>query len=160
MTEADRAVIGCMILDAKSTSGVFRLIDQRMFEEPALAAIFHCCYKLHKAGIPYDAVTVLSKLGEDYKLLIAECAQLVPSISRLEHYAAEVMEDWRRRTLAGQLAELQLGDYTSGETLKRLRDLGNTLIVVMMFEKICNVELGLMKCLKDLWDMHILKRKK
>lgn len=123
MTEAERAVIGCMILDAKSTSGVFRLIDQRMFEEPALAAIFHCCYKLHKAGIPYDAVTVLSKLGEDYKLLIAECAQLVPSISRLEHYAAEVMEDWRRRTLAGQLAELQLGDYTSGETLKRLREI-------------------------------------
>jgi replicative DNA helicase len=33
------------------------------------------------------------------------------------------MEDWRVRTLAGQLAEIQLGDYTSGETPKRLREI-------------------------------------
>jgi replicative DNA helicase len=123
LREAEQAVIGCMLMAPDTTSFVFSRIDQRMFEEPALATIYHCCYKLHKAGIPYDAVTVLGKLGDEYKILIAECAQTAPSISRLEHYAAAVMEDWRKRTLANQLAEIQLGDLDSDEALRRLHDI-------------------------------------
>lgn len=123
MREAEQAVIGCMLMAPDTTSFVFSRIDQRMFEEPALATIYHCCYKLHKAGIPYDAVTVLGKLGDEYKILIAECAQTAPSISRLEHYAAAVMEDWRKRTLANQLAEIQLGDLDSDDALRRLHDI-------------------------------------
>ena len=123
MREAEQSVVGCMMLAPDTTSFVFSRIDQRMFEEPALAAIYHCCYKLHKAGIPYDHVNVLSKLGDEYKVLIAESAQTAPSISRLEHYAAAVMEDWRKRTLTNQLAEIQLGDYDSDEVMRRIHDI-------------------------------------
>jgi replicative DNA helicase len=91
LREAEQAVIGCMLMAPDTTSFVFSRIDQRMFEEPALATIYHCCYKLHKAGIPYDAVTVLGKLGDEYKILIAECAQTAPSISHTQQ-----SESWIR----------------------------------------------------------------
>lgn len=123
MREAEQSVIGCMLMAPDTTSHVFSRIDARMFEEPSLATLYHCCYKLHKGGVPYDAVTVLSKLGDEYKLLIAECAQTAPSISRLEHYAAAVLEDWRKRTLDVQLAELRIADMDSKEVLRRLHEI-------------------------------------
>lgn len=125
MTEAEQAVIGCMLMDPAGTASVFSRIDARMFEAQPLGLIYSCCYRLHKAGIPYDVVTVLSKLGDDYKVLIATCAQTAPSISRLDYYADCVLEGWRQRTLETELSLLLSERPDSKETLRRLHEIAS-----------------------------------
>ena len=83
MLGAEQSVIGCLMLEPALLDKARTMLSPKMFEAEPLARIFSCMLKLKKAGMPVDAVTVVSKLGPEYDGVVRECACVAPHISSL-----------------------------------------------------------------------------
>lgn len=103
---AEQSVIGGMILFPDETGSAYGQLGAEMFEHPYLAEIYAVCAALHKAGEPVDAVTVDARTGAKHRVLLAECFDLMPSISGFETYVQLVRDAWRRRTVAESLQKV------------------------------------------------------
>lgn len=120
--DAERAVLGCMLLFPAETESVYRRLSPKMFSAEPLGVMFNCCMKLHKQNIPVDVVTVISKLGDDYKVLIATCAETVPAASRFDFYCDLVLDAWRVREMKQAAMEIATDELGSEEIIQRLSD--------------------------------------
>lgn len=123
MIEAEQSVIGCMMMDPSLLEKARTLLSPKMFEAEPLARIYSCMLKLRKAGLPVDAVTVVSKLGDEYNRLICQCAETAPSISAFETYCGIVLDAWRERELIVSMNELALSGHTADEITAALEQL-------------------------------------
>ena len=63
MLGAEQSVIGCLMLEPALLDKARTMLSPKMFEAEPLARIFSCMLKLKKAGMPVDAVTVVSETG-------------------------------------------------------------------------------------------------
>lgn len=118
MTRAQRnqmAFIGAALVAPEKAKDSICRLSPAMFEEGALRDIFTAIYQLTFAGAGLDPVTVAARAGDQYKRLILQAAETVPSISHIADYEALVVEDYRARLLTGELSALTYG-LSSGET--------------------------------------------
>lgn len=99
MQDAEKSVIGCILMDKNLIEKARLRLSGKMFSSETLGLVFSGMLKLHKRGTPVDIVTVLSVLGDSYKTLLTECAETVPSISAFESYVDCVLDAWRVRTM-------------------------------------------------------------
>ncbi len=123
--QAEMSVLGCMMMMPGETEKVYACLAATMFESEDLKYLFNCCKKLHKAGLRPDATTCISKLGENYKQIVLECAETAPSCSGLDSYITMVQDNWRERRIRSKITEMQYScDDADGltATLRELLD--------------------------------------
>lgn len=86
--DAERAVIGSLLIDPKIVRDVLAAVDVRDFLNPANRLIFQTARKLFQAGSPVDAVTIRDKIGTDYNRYMMELMEITPTSANWREYAA------------------------------------------------------------------------
>lgn len=97
--EAERAVLGAVLVDNEVIFGVMELLEPSLFYQPSHQLIFSTMLELSERGQPIDIVTLSDRLrssgnfdkagGPDY---IASLADEVPTSAGVNHYARIVRE--------------------------------------------------------------------
>ena len=127
--EAERAVLGAMMLGEDAIGKVVELLDDTMLYRDAHRKIYQGIIQLYEEGEPADLVTVRERLkgngtldavgGEVY---LAELLDEVASSANVEHYARIVLEAAIKRKLIDALTGV-LGDaYEAGQDAADILD--------------------------------------
>ena len=124
-TEAEKAVLGSLLLDPDAMSQIRDYLEARDFYAERHQHIYRAASELHDRGEPIDTVTLRSQLernsllgrsgGIDY---IVELTLVVPSTISTKHYADIVSQHAVRRRLIGagnQVAQLGFDSSVSAE---------------------------------------------
>jgi replicative DNA helicase len=103
--DAERAVLGGMLLARQVISEVMEIVTPEMFYKPIHETVFKAIVALHEAGRPADAVTVahsladsgdLQRVGAPYLHTLMES---VPTAANATHYARIVADHYTLRAL-------------------------------------------------------------
>ncbi len=105
--EAEQSVLGAILLDSSCLDRVAQILPRpEYFYQTNNSLIYATMLEMFTVGQPVDFVTVLEKLKENEsfdetngKTYLLQLAQLVPSISNVESYAAIVRDKFDIRTL-------------------------------------------------------------
>ena len=104
--EAERSVLGAVLLSPTAADEAFTLLTPGDFYEPKLAVVYECMQNITDRGDPIDVLTVAEELRQIGKLeafggheLLADLARAVPNISHVQRYAQVIIEYARRRNL-------------------------------------------------------------
>lgn len=126
--EAERTVLGALLLDPQAMPRVAAIIEAADFFDPVLRRIFAGCQAIYARGAAIDIITVSAELAADEFLeriggeaFLAALAEGVPTASHVEHYARIVREASLRRALlaAGErIAELAREEQPVGASLE------------------------------------------
>lgn len=104
--EAERAVLGGVLLDNGALADVEALVAPEQFYAPAHATIFGAMLALARRGEPIDVVTLAHELRADERLAqvggaqyLGELTDVVPTIAHIERHARIVADHARVRDL-------------------------------------------------------------
>lgn len=102
--EAEKAVIGCIIIDNDNIIKIIDIIKPDHFYDQRNFQVYETIIKLHSGGKVVDLLTLSTELGKKGKkgadsAYIAELVESVPSVSNIEEYALIVRENAMRRFL-------------------------------------------------------------
>ena len=97
--EAQRAVIGSLMIDQACAGEVFQTATAAMFSDQNMRKIFEAVRDLWGAGKVFDPVTVLAKAGDDQKDLIWKCMEMTPTAAHAGAYARIVRTEARLAAL-------------------------------------------------------------
>lgn len=104
--DAEKAVLGCMLIDSDAAAVVFDMLDFTVFHEEANKKIFQAGKAVNDRGEPVDVLTVsnelekagqLDDIGGDYYL--TELIERIPSTANIEHYCKMVADKAAARKL-------------------------------------------------------------
>ena len=99
-TEAQRAVIGCLLIDPEHCAGeIFRRVTAGQIRDPSLRHVYESALGLWQNNRPVDAVTVLAAAGDEYRQLLADCMRATPSAVNLNAYLDILRESARLAAL-------------------------------------------------------------
>ncbi len=127
--EAEQSVLGAIIIDQTCLSTVLDFIKSECFYRPQHQEIFSCMVKMFAGGKIIDFITLLEEVvnehifetPEDAKVYLAQLAQIVPTTSNVEAYAAIVQEKYYVRQLIDASKEIiesaSEGTYAAKELL-------------------------------------------
>ena len=97
--EAERAVIGSMLLDSEAITTASELLVAENFYQPQYGVLFEAMTELHNDGKPVDLVTLQDKLQEkevppelSSVEFIRELLDVVPNSANVKHYATIVRD--------------------------------------------------------------------
>ena len=117
--EAEEAVLGGILLDAKVLDRVREVIGVEDFYNAGRRAIFQAMLTLRTEGQPIDSVTLLDRLRDEEKLseigsatYLAELIDRVPSAAYIDTHARIVRHKAIRRRLISLAAEFKERCYT------------------------------------------------
>lgn len=113
------AVIGAAILDPAACKPSVERLTPEMFDEGALRQLFGAIRLQLSTGHNVDAVILEKMLGTDFRPLIVNAAETVPTISHVQDYEALVLEDYRKRLLVELAAGVSISPADS-DTLCRI----------------------------------------
>lgn len=106
--DAERAVIGSMLIDPEIVRGVLAAVSEKDFIEPSNRLIFRTCRDLFRSGGPVDAVTVRGRVGKPYTDYIVQLMEITPTAANWEAYAEEMKSQtalYRAIQLGGNLIQ-------------------------------------------------------
>lgn len=120
--EAEQSVLGAVLLDSSCLNRVAEILPRAdYFYQSVNAGIYTTMLQMFTEGRPVDFVTVLERLKEnggfdeaEGKTYLLQLAQLVPSISNVETYAAIVRDKYDVRTLITTARDI-VEEASSGE---------------------------------------------
>jgi replicative DNA helicase len=125
--DAERSVLGSILVDQEAMVKIAELVNPESFYEPGHATIFEAMRTLYEKSSPIDAVTLTSQLKKMKELdaiggasKIAELSGLLSTSANVVQYAQLVSETYVKRkliSLSGELSELAFDDS------KEVRDL-------------------------------------
>lgn len=110
--EAERAVLGSMLIDESCVSAILSTVDERDFSTQTNRMIFQAARAVFREGAPVDAVTVNAKLGaaigteREQQQYLIQLMELTPTSANWREYAQLMREQaalGRIRSLASQL---------------------------------------------------------
>ncbi len=105
--DAERAVIGSLLIDAGIVRDVVATVDVNDFLNPANRLIYQTARALFRDGSPVDAVAIRDRIGPDYSKYMMELMELTPTSANWREYAAMMHAQatlQRVRNLADKLA--------------------------------------------------------
>ena len=86
--DAERAVIGSMLIDPSVIREALSVVDVRDFFNPANRLIFQAARALFRAGEPVDAITIRDRIGADYNQYLIDLMDVTPTSASWREYAA------------------------------------------------------------------------
>ena len=89
--EAERAVIGALLLEPKWLEKIRAVLDVKDFETPEYAAIYQAAMRCADEGVEPDFITVRDHVDVDVKVLM-DAAEAVPTTRNTEIYTAKVKD--------------------------------------------------------------------
>lgn len=127
--DAERSVLGCMLLDRSSVTLAMELLVPEDFYQAQHVEIFAQMAKLNAGGKPIDLVTLATQLSSDGRIdsvggmsYLVELSQAVPTTANIKTYIALVKEKAVLRRLidvCGQIiAHSYSGSMTTPEVLE------------------------------------------
>ncbi len=127
--EAERAVLGALLLDDKAIDYVVQEITAEDFYRPVHATLYETMVELNNRGEPIDAVTLVTELRRAGKLEaiggpeeIAKLAGVVPTSANAVYYAKLVRDRSLLRKLLNKLAESQRDVFESRDKTEEICD--------------------------------------
>lgn len=111
--DAERAVIGSMLIDPEIVRDVLMAVSSKDFLNPANRLIFQTARALFQAGGSVDAVTIRDRIGPDYNGYMMDLMDITPTSANWREYAAMMH---------------------SQATLQRVRDLADKLAIAVTLE--------------------------
>lgn len=125
--DAEKAVIGSILIDTSSIEKVFDILESNFFYEPRHSLIYEAIYNLHSKSKAVDVLTVTDELKRMKKLresggaaYLSEIASGVPTSANIKRYAEIVKEKYIRRSLISFGAKL---DETSRDEKRPLEEI-------------------------------------
>ena len=105
--EAEQSVLGALLLDPKCIQTVMELLKPEYFYRPQHQDLYAVIVRMFTVGENIDIVTVLEnarrekifETPEDARIYLAQLAQVVPTTSNVQAYAAIVQEKYYLRSL-------------------------------------------------------------
>lgn len=116
--EAEQAVVGSMLIDARCVGDVLASVREEDFVTPRYKRLFTAARDLFARNVPLDAVTILNEAGPELKDTVYQCMDHTPTAANVLHYCSILRETaalLRVRQMAQKLEE--------AEDLSRARDL-------------------------------------
>jgi replicative DNA helicase len=120
--DAERSVLGAMLLDEGAANEVVSLVGPDDFYRPAHARIFEAMQQLFEKNEPLDEVTVLAQLRATSQLegvggatYLASLTESVPSAANAAHYARIVRDRALSRRLINAATVIAGQGYEGGE---------------------------------------------
>lgn len=105
---AEQSVIGTILLSPKK---MMPLLQSRLkytdFQVLEYANIYKTCSDKFLNNKPIDVVTLSAELGNEYKNVLIECANKVPTLSNWENYMQIVLDTAKRSSAFEQVSQLQ-----------------------------------------------------
>lgn len=127
--EAERALLGALLLRPDVVSDVLEIVGQESFYGERHRTIFNAMVELSQKGQPLDLVSVSGRLKELGALeaaggmgYLAELAESVPSPSNATHYADTVQKKFAARTLIRAAEDVLANAYDEAEELELMLD--------------------------------------
>lgn len=127
--EAERSILGCMLLDKESISTVTELLKGEDFYREDHREIFEAVMDLFDRAEPIDIITVSEQLKSRGTLEstggldnLANMANLVPTTSNARHYAKIVEEKSMMRRLIKTSSEIMNMGYEATEEVTYVLD--------------------------------------
>ncbi|MDD3642262.1 MAG: replicative DNA helicase, partial [Candidatus Krumholzibacteria bacterium] len=111
--EAERAVLGGILLDQEAATRAVEIVRPESFYHPAHGRIFRAMIALFMRREPIDAMTLAEELRKSGDLdsaggiaYLAELVDSVPSAANIEYYAKIVLDKHMLRQLIGASSEI------------------------------------------------------
>jgi len=96
--DAERAVIGAILVNpSKVMPEALGVLSEEMFFVSELRTLYSTCAKYFLDNKPIDALTLTDALGVNYRSIIAECIESMPSIRNWQSYAQIVVDTAKRK---------------------------------------------------------------
>lgn len=83
--EAQQGVLGAALIEPKAVPIVLSQTTARDYSG-ANMAVFHAMSALMRAGVPVDPITVVDKLGDEYRKYIVDLMQITPTAANVQAY--------------------------------------------------------------------------
>ena len=130
--EAERAVLGSMLIEREAIASCVDLIQPEHFNEAQNVAVVRCIYDLFKANRPLDIVAVIEAgkaSGLEFPSLgayLGQCIESVTSAAHAGHHARTVLDrSYKRKIIdaAGRLAGSAMAEDGVNERLAEIQKL-------------------------------------
>jgi replicative DNA helicase len=128
-TEAERSVLGAMLLEESAVSEMMALLCADDFYRPAHARIFEAMTRLYERSEPLDEITVSSALSEAGHLetvggqsALAALTESVPTAANVAHYARIVRSRALTRRLITVATTIAAQAYEGTHEIDQLLD--------------------------------------
>ncbi len=127
--EAERAVLGGMLLDPEAVTKAVEIVSAEAFYRPAHQCIFRAMIALFMKREPIDAMTLAEELGRAGSLddvggmtYVTDLVDSVPTAANIEYYAKIVLDKYILRQLISASSEIAGESYRGGENADSLLD--------------------------------------
>lgn len=105
--DAERAVIGSLLIDPELTRPILASVRDGDFLNPVNRMIFQAARALFRAGIPVDAITLRDRVGAEHSRYMAELIEITPTAANWEAYADAMRQQATLSRLSEYAAALQ-----------------------------------------------------
>jgi len=127
--EAEKCLLGCLMLDKDAILKVVDFLQPRDFYKPAHQEIYKAMEELFEKGEPIDLLSVANRLKEKEKLeeiggnaYLTELINSVPNASHVVNYAKIVQKKRILRDLISASYEIALMGYKETEDVEQVLD--------------------------------------
>lgn len=106
--DAERAVIGALLIDESIVRDVMSTVDDRDFLNETNRLVFRTARKLFRSGDAVDAITIRDRMGSQYSQYLADLMEITPTAANWRDYAASMHHQaalQRAKDLAQQITE-------------------------------------------------------
>jgi len=141
--EAEKALLGCMLIDEESRVKVFETVKKDFFYSSAHQQIFSSMVKLFERNERCDLITLTNQLKQDGKLekvggieYITEIAEFVPTAAHIDEYIKIVKDKYILRSLISNATQIISEASDEPEDVEELLDKAETLIFEISQHKI------------------------
>ena len=114
---AERAVIGAILIDESIVRDVLSCVDAGDFLEPVNRLIYQAARKLFRDSEPVDPITIRNQIGSDYTDYLMQLMEITPTSANWREYAAAM-----RQQTALQRVKNLAADLSEAATLEECRD--------------------------------------
>ncbi|MCR5792205.1 MAG: replicative DNA helicase [Lachnospiraceae bacterium] len=128
-TEAEKSVIGSMLIDKDAVVTVSEILDKEDFYQTSYGVLYDVMVALYKEGKPADIVTVQEKLKESSVMpelssidFIKDIINAVPTSANVEHYARIVKDKAILRNLIKVSEKISKDCYEGSDSMEAIME--------------------------------------
>jgi len=141
--EAEKALLGCMLIDENARIKAFETVKKDFFYAPAHQQIFSSMVKLFERNERCDLITLTNQLKLDGKLeeiggieYLTEIAEFVPTAAHIDEYIKIVKDKYILRSLISNATQIISEASSEPDDVEELLDKAESLIFEISQHKI------------------------